>query len=275
MKTINKTGRELERRVAAIYRALGARLVEHDVALAGNQIDAYVEEETPSGVLMRTVIEVKDYSRPVGIDVVNSFGAIAELLRSRGLIDSAMIVSSEGFTKPARAAAQTYRIVLLEIADLEQRVQGMQQEFERAEREIDQEYLAAQTAPSRSKRIFVVMPFTSEFDDVYVLGIRDVAEKIGLVVERADDVEHNENILDFIQEKIRTSDTIVADTTGQNPNVFYEVGYSHAVGKPTIIISRKGSNVPFDLQSLNHIFYETIVQLRERLEKRLRATLDL
>jgi len=261
--------------VAAIYRALGARLVKHDVALAGNQIDVYVEEETPSGVLMRTAIEVKDYSRPVGINVVNSFGAIAELLRSRSLIDSAMVVSSGGFTKPARAAAQTYRIALFEIADLEQRVQGMQWEFEQAEREIDQEYIAAQTSPSRSKRIFVVMPFASEFDDVYVLGIRDVAEKMGFIVERADDVEHNENILDLIQEKIRTSDAIIADTTGQNPNVFYEVGYSHAVEKPTIIISRKGSKVPSDLQSLNHIFYETIVQLREMLEKRIRATLSL
>ena len=95
------------------------------------------------------------------------------------------------------------------------------------------------------------------------------AEKRGIVVECADDVEHSENILDLIQEKIRTSDAVVADTTGQNPNVFYEVGYSHAAQKPTILISRRGSKMPFDLQSHNHIFYENIVQLREKLERRL------
>lgn len=270
-----KTGYELERKVAASYRALGALQVQHDVALAGNQIDVYVEELTASGVVIRTAIEVKDYSRPVGVDVVNSFAAIADLLKSRGLIDKAVIVSSAGFTRVARQAADTHGIKLLEIADLEQRIRGKQKEFEQAEREIDQERLAAQTSPSRSKRIFVIMPFASEFEDVYVLGIRDVAERIGLIVERADDVEHNENILDLIQEKIQESDAVVADTTGQNPNVFYEVGYSHAVKTPTILISRKGSKIPFDLQSHNHIFYETIVQLRERLEKRLRATLNL
>ena len=269
-----KTGLELERRVAAIYRALGAQRVEHDVALAGNQIDIFVEEQTASGAIVRTAVEVKDFVRPVGVAVVNSFAAIVELLKERELIDKGVIVSRAGFTRPARDAARAHKIELLEIADLEQLGKGKQRAIRQAEVEIDQEFLAAQTSPSRPKRIFVVMPFETEFNDVYVLGIREVAERMGLVVERADEVEHNENVLSLIQQKIRTADVVVADTTGQDPNVFYEVGYSHAVGTPTILISRRGSEVPSDLQALNHIFYETIVQLRERLEKRLRASLD-
>jgi hypothetical protein len=274
MTVSRKTGLELERQIAAIYRALGAR-VEHDIALAGNQIDVYVEETTASGATIRTVVEAKDFSRSVGVQVVNSFAAITDLLRSRGLIDRGVIVSRAGFSRQARNAAETYGIELFEIADLQQRVRGKQSEFEQAEREIRQEQLQAQIAPSQPKRIFVVMPFASEFDDIYVLGIREVAENMGVVVERADDVEHNENILDLIQEKIRASDAVVADTTGQNPNVFYEVGYSHAAKTPTILISRRSSKIPFDLQLHNHIFYENIVQLREKLKRRLKATLNL
>lgn len=275
LETLRGSLHELERQVAASYRALGASRVEHDIALAGNQIDVYVEELTASGAVLRTAIEVKDFSKPVSASVVNSFAAIAGLLKNRGLIDKAVIVSRAGFSQSARDAANAYGIELFEIADLEQRIQGRQREFERAEREIKREHQAAWASPLQPKHIFVVMPFVSEFEDVYVLGIREVAEKMGLIVERADDVEHNQDILDLIQKKSRFVDAVIADTTGQNPNVFYEVGYSHAVKTSTILISRKGSEIPFDLQSLNHIFYETIVELREKLEKRLKATLNL
>jgi len=94
-------------------------------------------------------------------------------------------------------------------------------------------------------------------------------------VERADDIEHSKNILDLIREKIRTLDAVVADTTGQNPNVFYEVGYSHAAQTPTILTSRRDSKIPFDLQSHHHVFYEDTVQLCEKLERRPKATLNL
>ena len=76
-----KTGKELERRVADAYRAMGAWKVEHDVELAGNQIDVYVELETPGRLLHRIAVEVKDWSSSVGIDVVHGFMRIVELLR--------------------------------------------------------------------------------------------------------------------------------------------------------------------------------------------------
>jgi tetratricopeptide (TPR) repeat protein len=114
-----KTGRELEIRVANAYRAMGARRVEHDVELAGNQIDVYVELETPGRLLHRIAVEAKDYNRPVGIDIVNDFALIAKLLRSERLIDEGAIVSAKGFSKQARNAAQTYDILLLEPADLD------------------------------------------------------------------------------------------------------------------------------------------------------------
>ena len=81
-----------ERRVAAIYRALGAT-VEHNVSLAGNQIDVLVVEQTQSGAAFRVAVECKFFSKPVGVDTVNSLAGLAILLRNRNLIDKATLVS--------------------------------------------------------------------------------------------------------------------------------------------------------------------------------------
>src|SRR5580704_3082064 len=93
---------QFEREVAAIYRALGAR-VEQDVVVAGNQIDVVAEEETASGSRIKTVIECKNYGRPVGVEIVNQFAPLLGLFKDRGLADKGTIVASEGFTKQARA----------------------------------------------------------------------------------------------------------------------------------------------------------------------------
>ena len=194
---------QFEREVAAIYRALGAR-VEQDVVVAGNQIDVVVEEETASGSRIKTVIECKNFSRPVGVEVVNQFAPLFGLFKDRGLADKGTIVASQGFTKQARAAAKDMGVELLELADLQHRMQGRASDLKAAEEEVDQARIAqAAVGKKEPPRIFVVMPFADEFVDVYVLGIRDVAEKLGFAVQRADDMEHNSNILEVIQGQIR------------------------------------------------------------------------
>jgi formylglycine-generating enzyme required for sulfatase activity len=115
----NRTGKELERWVADAYRQMGARKVEHDVEMGGNQIDVYVKLETPGRLLHCIAIEVKDWSKPVGIDVVNGFATFTKLLRHECLIDEGIVVSASGFTRPARETAEIYDVRLLEPADLE------------------------------------------------------------------------------------------------------------------------------------------------------------
>lgn len=267
-------GWEFERAVAAAYRTLGAQ-VQHDVSIAGNQLDLLVQERTPSGSAVRIAVECKAYGRPVGVDVINSFGGLAHLLKQRDLIDRAILVASSGFTRQARLAADAHGIELLEIADLKQRVAGRQESVDQAERLLDDEYREAIHDPTRPKKVFVVMPFAAEFEDVYILGIREVAEQLGLTVERADDIEHNENILETIQASIRDSSAVVADASTSNPNVFYEIGYAHAKERPTILLCRAGQAVPFDIRGKNMIMYTSIVDLRDRLKRRLKDTLGL
>jgi len=262
--------RTFVREVASIFRALGAD-VEHDVALAGMQIDIIIREQMPSGAIITSAVECKYYTRPVGSHTALQFAGAAHLLRDRSLIDRAIIVALSGFTRQAREVARASNIDLLEFDHLKQRLAHVKPTaLEEARKAVEADEVT-QTIP-RQPHTFVVMPFAAEFQDVYILGIREVAEKLGFVVERADDIEHNEAILQVIQERIRDTDAIIADTTGRNPNVFYEIGYAHALNKPTILISRRGPPLPFDVQSMNIIMYENIVELRERLENRIKGT---
>src|SRR5262249_50655095 len=114
--------RDFEREVASIFRVLGAE-VEHDVAVAGNQVDVVVREQTQSGRPVTTVVECKAFDRPVGVAEVNALAGLYLLFKQRGLADAAVLVSkSSGFTRPAREAAAAHGIELVEFEDLRQRV---------------------------------------------------------------------------------------------------------------------------------------------------------
>jgi hypothetical protein len=118
---------------------------------------------------------------------------------------------------------------------------------------------------------FVLMPFDPAFDDVYKLGIKGaVGQFDDLFAERVDEQIYREGILDRIYRQIEVADIIIADMTGQNPNVFYEVGYAHAKGKLCIFLTSHADDIPFDLKHQRHIVYGTsIVTLRRELEKEL------
>ena len=119
------------------------------------------------------------------------------------------------------------------------------------------------------------MPFSSEFDDVYRLGIKEPAAALGIRAERVDEQIYKEGILDRIYRQIEAADLIIADMTSQNPNVFYEVGYAHAKDKFCILLTKDASDIPFDLKHKRHIVYGGSIQyLRETLTNDLQWTLS-
>lgn len=108
---------------------------------------------------------------------------------------------------------------------------------------------------------FVLMPFDKKFDDVYKLGIKDTAQKLGIIAERVDEqIFHKENILERIYSQISAADFIIADMTDRNPNVFYEVGYAHAKGKICLLLTSNADDIPFDLKHHRHIVYGSSIQ---------------
>ncbi|MGB6068402.1 MAG: hypothetical protein WBG50_26630 [Desulfomonilaceae bacterium] len=123
--------------------------------------------------------------------------------------------------------------------------------------------------------VFVLMPFDRSFDDIYQLGIKAACDTAGAYAERVDEQMFTENILDRIYNQISKADVIVSDMTRRNPNVFYETGYAHALGKKVILLTQDPGDIPFDLKHFPHIIYGgRIVDLRDKLETRVMWALE-
>src|SRR6185312_4805975 len=120
---------------------------------------------------------------------------------------------------------------------------------------------------------FIVMwmdPDHPELDDVCEV-IKDVCRRFGVTAVRADDVEHSDQITELVLSRIASSEFIIADLTGERPNVYYEVGYAQAVGKRPILIRRLDTRIHFDLSVHNVRSYKNMTQLRELLIKRFES----
>ena len=107
---------------------------------------------------------------------------------------------------------------------------------------------------------FVLMPFDRAFDDLYKFGIKEPAAELGINAERVDEQLFREGILERIYRQIDVADIIVAEMTGQNPNVFYEVGYAHGKGKLCILSTASADDIPFDLKHRRHIVHLNSIQ---------------
>jgi hypothetical protein len=117
-----------------------------------------------------------------------------------------------------------------------------------------------------------MMPFHPHFDNVYAT-LRRTAEMAGLRCRRADDIWENPAVIQDVVSLIDRSNVVICDCTGRNPNVFYEIGIAHAVGREVILITQAEADIPFDLRHLRYVQYlnnaEGLDALSTRLQPRL------
>jgi hypothetical protein len=117
--------------------------------------------------------------------------------------------------------------------------------------------------------VFVLIPFADKFKDRYLFGIKGAAEDAGAYAERLDEQMFTEGMLERIFNQISKADVIVADMSQRNPNVFYEVGYAHALDKIVLLITEDAEDIPFDLKHRQHIVYDDIGTLRQDLTAKI------
>jgi hypothetical protein len=80
--------------------------------------------------------------------------------------------------------------------------------------------------------------------------------------------------MDDIRTSIELADLIVADLTGKNANVFYEVGICHALEKSVLLLAQSMDDVPFDLRHRRVLLYSYTPRGCKRLESSLKAQVN-
>lgn len=120
--------------------------------------------------------------------------------------------------------------------------------------------------------VFVITPFGEDFLELYNRLSDIFSEKF--IFKNAGDLESQQNILKDIVKGIENANVVIADLTGLNPNVFYELGLAHTMNKKVIIITQDLSELPFDIKSYRANEYSLQFNKIKKFEETLDYLLD-
>jgi len=129
--------------------------------------------------------------------------------------------------------------------------------------------------PERIERTLValMMPFDASFDPVHQ-ALREAVEEAGLSCRRADDIWENPAIIQDIVSLIDRAGVVICDCTGRNPNVFYEAGIAHTLGREVILLTQSANDIPFDMRHLRYLQYLNNGEGRGDLAMRIKSRLN-
>ena len=126
---------------------------------------------------------------------------------------------------------------------------------------------------------FVMIPHRPEFEALYRDVVAPALEGLGLDVSKGNDISEPGAILPQVWSRIRSAELLVAVATGLNPNVVYELGLCHGIGRCPILLVRRAEELPFNLRALRSIEYGDdeagLEKLRRDLTDLARSVLDL
>ena len=129
------------------------------------------------------------------------------------------------------------------------------------------------------KKCFVVSPIgdagtdiRKNADQLYQHIIKPVCEKCGFISQRVDEFNTSESITQEILDALNDYELVIADLTGHNPNVFFEIGYRTKSQKPIIHLKRKDEIIPFDVSAIRTFEYDLtdldmVTATKDRLEQ--------
>jgi nucleoside 2-deoxyribosyltransferase len=126
-----------------------------------------------------------------------------------------------------------------------------------------------------NKQVFVAMSFDKSLDQAWADGLKLGVEDCGYRALRIDAKEHNEKICDIIVAEIRQSKFLIADFTFHRGGVYFEAGFMMGLERPVIFTCRNDelNKAHFDTRQYNHIGWDQPNDLREKLKRRIQATI--
>ena len=178
---------------------------------------------------------------------------------------------TEGFKVPAERAAEFLSVLLedLETAQLIEEVNGKKRVLDITHTPSESSGVSSITTDDHLAKVgkkvivtasdtcFVMMPFANPIGGYYSLIYEPAIKKAGLTPVRADtDIFGTGKIIDQIWAGLNRAKVLVAELTGRNPNVLYELGLAHALHKPVVLVSSNEADVPFDVRHVRVIYYD-------------------
>ena len=121
--------------------------------------------------------------------------------------------------------------------------------------------------------VSVMMPFGMTFDLVYE-SLKAASGNSGFLCKRADDIWEHSAVIQDIVSLIDGSTVVIADCTQRNPNVFYEIGIAHTLGREVILITQNKDDIPFDVTHLRYIHYLNNSEGLDKLSTQISAKLN-
>jgi hypothetical protein len=125
----------------------------------------------------------------------------------------------------------------------------------------------------KENHCFYACPFCEPFTTIYSDHCKQAAIDSGFTIERADEIFGTDPIIEDIWQGINAAEVVIADVTGRNANVMYEIGIAHTVGRPVVMLTQDINDVPFDLKQYRCIIYSHTPRGCKELEDKLSGTL--
>lgn len=120
---------------------------------------------------------------------------------------------------------------------------------------------------------FVLTPFHKKYEGRYH-AIKEVCSSLGFECKRGDEEFVEGLLLPHIIKLLLKAAVVIANIDGRNPNVFYELGIAHAIGKKTILVSSEIDQLPFDIRAKKVVISRKTLELQEKLSNELASLIE-
>ncbi len=134
------------------------------------------------------------------------------------------------------------------------------------------------------KKCFIACPIGTDDSkvrrnsDFLLQSIIKPALESDFEIQRSDLISSTNKITDEIIGGLTNSELVIVDLSTHNPNVFYELGYRHALERPTITMINKDENIPFDVSAYRTIYYSElyadVVNAKAQLKETIKTFTD-